>query len=181
MTIRSVNLDGQSDKIRQDIIAEGGNFSKFVREALVMWNSATGNIPCLFEDGEREIKCFPRTDRLCGQCWPDGAPLRQDWLKYQGQEMTGAGLYPRHYREEVDGKYQDITGNHEWISKQARDLNADWVKIQRVDWTTLDTHGRLVVQSRGERPTFRERFRLARHIFIGRCSVDELTGLVRRP
>lgn len=109
-------------EIKQNLVREGGNFSRFVRNCLREWARYEQEIDCFLElHPERKIKCFPRESRLCVKCWPDGPPHRIDWNKYTGQDMGAPGSFMTDERKAfLSTEFQ----NDEWIEAQAREYNA---------------------------------------------------------
>ena len=95
--IKSINLCDTTEPIANSISANGGNFSKFVRECLNRYHAQTGGaMSCtrgLRDLTELQVKIGTPKDRLCrpyGQgrggrcivCWPVGAPVKEDWAEY---------------------------------------------------------------------------------------------------
>ena len=106
----------ETKEIRDTMAREGGNFSRFVRHCLREWQRYEVEIPCMREEhSTREILCFPRLNRLCRKCWPDGPPYPSDWQRYTGQD-SGYNEKPemaRHYHDD------------EWILGRAKEFNID--------------------------------------------------------
>ena len=102
--IKSINLDEMTEPIAASISANGGNFSKFVRECLIRYHAETGGaMMCkrgLITLTDFEERTGITQDRLCRPfsngrrgrcvvCWPTGAPSADDWRAY----TTGPSKY----------------------------------------------------------------------------------------
>ena len=130
--ITTVSL-GSTWEIKQNMMREGGNFSRFVRNCLREWARYEQEIPCHFELYEdRLLKCFPRESRLCLKCWPDGPPMRHDWDEYAGTHTGAAGSMPT---DEQKRRINPLFENHEWIEERAREFNAS---LGGDNWTVKD-------------------------------------------
>jgi len=116
-------------EIKQNMMREGGNFSRFVRNCLREWARYEQDIVCIRETTERELLCFPRDSRLCVKCWPDGPPPQWSWLDYMGR--IDEGDYQLH---DQDTPHRD---NHEWIQSEACDYSAagsDKWTVEGLSW-----------------------------------------------
>ena len=116
-------------EIKQNMMREGGNFSRFVRNCLREWARYEQDIVCMRETTERELLCFPRDSRLCVKCWPDGPPPRHLWNDYTG--VTDEGEYLRH--DQATAHRNDL----EWIRAQASEYNAagsDQWTVEGLSW-----------------------------------------------
>jgi len=116
-------------EIKEVMKAEGGNFSRFVRHCLREWQRFEVEIACMKEDlPDRTMLCFPRLNRLCRKCWPDGPPYPHDWRRYAGHD-AGYNSKP-----ELGRRYHD----DEWILGRARDNNAgneqDGFSVKDLPW-----------------------------------------------
>ena len=95
--IKSINLCEMTEPIATSISANGGNFSKFVRECLIRYHAETGGaMNCtrgLRDLTDVEIRLGKPDDRLCRPfgngrggrcivCWPTGSPTDADWTEY---------------------------------------------------------------------------------------------------
>jgi len=130
--ITTVSL-GDTWEIKQNLMREGGNFSRFVRNCLREWARYEQEIPCHFELHEdRLLKCFPRESRLCLKCWPDGPPVKHDWTEYAGTHLGRPGeAYDDEKKRRLSREFQ----NHEWIAARAAEYNA---KLGGDNWTVKD-------------------------------------------
>jgi len=116
-------------EIKQNMMREGGNFSRFVRNCLREWARYEQEIVCMRETTEREMLCFPRDSRLCVKCWPEGPPPSHAWLNYAGR--TDEGEYqranqPTRHRDDI-----------EWVQAQAREMSAlgsDQWTVEGLSW-----------------------------------------------
>jgi len=116
-------------EIKQNMMREGGNFSRFVRNCLREWARYEQEIVCLRATTDRELLCFPRDARLCVECWPDGPPSNWDWMNYMGR--TDEGDYELHDQE------TSHRGEHEWIqakAKEASALGSDNWTVEGLSW-----------------------------------------------
>jgi len=110
-------------EIKQNMMREGGNFSRFVRNCLREWARYEQDIVCIRATTNRELLCFPRDARLCRACWPDGPPPQWSWLDYMG--VYDEGEYQIHDQATPN------RDNHEWIQQQAAEFNAKGID----NWT----------------------------------------------
>ncbi len=84
--VKSISLDEKT----APIAASKDNFSKWVREQLLA--EIAYSIPCHFFERQREVGsrlvavegeiCNGVRSPPCGSCYPDGPPLRADWIEY---------------------------------------------------------------------------------------------------
>ena len=117
-------------EIKQNMMREGGNFSRFVRNCLREWAGYEQGVICLKETTTRELLCFPRDARLCLACWPEGPPPSWSWNDYSG--VVGEGAYQLH---DQDTPHRS---DDEWILSEAREmsaLNSDNWTVQNLAWT----------------------------------------------
>jgi len=79
--IRSVSLDKDTDAIRAKRVPN--NFSRFVRDQLKELEAQRRDTH-INVIGEGFLRfCNPfHAKGLCRMCWPDGPPMREDWLEY---------------------------------------------------------------------------------------------------
>jgi len=123
-------------EIKQNLVREGGNFSRFVRNCLREWARYEQEIPCMKEEHDRVLLCFPRDSRLCVKCWPDGPPPQWCWLDYAGQ--TNEGDYHRH--DQATPHRED----DEWILAQAKEYNGgDKWTVEGLAWRGRPPRARL--------------------------------------
>jgi len=86
--IRSVSLTPQTAHIASKL----GNFSAFVREALLRFEAAQGEAGHTHAPSDRlEGLCNAMREPACRVCFPHGAPTREDWLFFtSAPERVGA-------------------------------------------------------------------------------------------
>jgi len=116
-------------EIKQNMMREGGNFSRFVRNCLREWARYEQEIVCLRATTDRELLCFPRDARLCVECWPGGPPSSWGWMNYMGR--TDEGDYELHDQE------TSHRGDHVWIqakAKEASALGSDNWTVEGLSW-----------------------------------------------
>jgi len=116
-------------EIKQNMMREGGNFSRFVRNCLREWARYENDVACLKATTTRELLCFPRDARLCRQCWPDGPPPDWSWRDYMGQVSEGDYLLPDQATQH--------RGDDEWIlaeAKLASALSSDNWTVENLAW-----------------------------------------------
>lgn len=133
--IKSVNLCDETEPIADHIMANGGNFSRFVRECLIRYYAETkagAFCPRKFDGEEEPPLCNPHQDRRCVTCWPAGKPTVDDWrnYRYNGPKTT---THQRSYTQEgeweVGDKYtREFPGSehfndHVWIYERALEVN----------------------------------------------------------
>lgn len=149
--ITTVSLDGDTWKIKNDMKSRGGNLSLFVRQCLLEWSRQESEVECFRETTERVLKCFPRPERLCSKCWPQGAPLRSDWLSYSGMIDNGD-----HLKEYKGPEY----GDDAWIEERAKEFNeaanSDRFDMSRVKWQNKNQTRK---PRRVKQPRFKRRLR----------------------
>lgn len=133
--IKSVNLCDETEPIAEHIMANGGNFSRFVRECLIRYYAETSgalSCPRKFDGGEEPPLCNPHQARRCPSCWPAGKPSTDDWRDYRfnGPKTT---IHYRSYTaegewEKGDKYIREFPGSehfndHVWIYEQALAAN----------------------------------------------------------
>lgn len=136
-------------EIKQNLRAEGGNFSRFVRNCLREWARYEQEVPCMKEEYDREILCFPRESRLCVKCWPEGPPAPIEWAKYSGTDLG-----PNWYGKSDEHKKRVIREYHNdaWIQEQAKEYNAS---LGGDSWTVKDLPWRGRPPKAKEKPKIR--------------------------
>lgn len=80
--IKSISLDAKTATIAKRV----PNFSRFVRECLLRWDSIERKPNCPVERlGHPLIGdfCIPSPTRICLKHWPKGTPSREDWRLYR--------------------------------------------------------------------------------------------------
>lgn len=130
-------------EIKQNLVREGGNFSRFVRNCLREWARYEQQVECAKEKYEdREILCFPRESRLCVKCWPDGPPPPYDWKEYVGQDLGAPGSFPT---DEQKKSWSDRFHNDEWILDRAKEYNTggDSWSVKDLPWRGRPPRARL--------------------------------------
>jgi len=117
-------------EIKVNLMREGGNFSRFVRNCLREWARYEQEIVCIRATTDRELLCFPRDARLCRECWPDGPPPQWDWMNYMGHTNEGDGMV-RHNQATTH------RNDTEWIQAQALEYSGkmadDW-SVEGLPW-----------------------------------------------
>ena len=128
--IKSVNLCDETEPIADHIMANGGNFSRFVRECLIRYYAETnGMLSCPWD--EEGPRCNPHQTNRCIKCWPAGKPLNVDWASYRRgptvytgvRQYTQEGLWEKGdiYTRQIPGS--EHINDHVWICEQALEVN----------------------------------------------------------
>jgi len=136
--IKSVNLCDETEPIADHIMANGGNFSRFVRECLIRYYAETQGgafCPRKYDGGEEPPLCNPHHERRCVTCWPAGKPLTVDWASYrraprlhQGTRQSTVEVHGVEQWKAGDTYTRTIPGSehfndHVWIYEQALAAN----------------------------------------------------------
>ena len=136
--IKSISLTPKECIIIENVLPSG-KFSAFVRECLHQYEaSMIGEEGICRYPNKQPLEgsfCNPlHTGHKCLFCWPNGIPMKKDWLEYQRKPLLSTSGY---MIIKENKKYMD----HAWIQVEAEKNNP-----YRIDFT--DFKELLVVQAK---------------------------------